>query len=295
MWRRKERYCVKILHIVNPFIAPEGSEHEKAQPITYESMRRAKGFAKGKVKVELAATVYDADEMAVPREFRKAGLLTRTVQDVARFESKVRKLPLFKDILKNAYDLAVQLNCDYMIQTNIDICLMPHFYQSVARLIEMKYDALIINKRLVSSHYSKVEELPEMYCDMGRDHNGCDCFVFRTKLYPKFIMGNLCMGTPWSETALVANMVTFSEEVKFLRKPHLTFHIGDPRTWIPLADYRKFNTEEFGKVVQKLKILRPNLTKHHIIEYFIQKMKLEIQPGYSKDCQMLCEETALLF
>jgi hypothetical protein len=289
---------MKLAHIVNPVNKPN-SDLVTAQPITYETMRIAQFLAENNgVGVEHWSCFYPEDEKVSADWFNETHYLDRSVADVKKF-SVPRKLPLFRDILDRLYE---STDADYMIQTNVDIGLMPHFYLSVKRFIEMGYDALIINKRIISKHYDKVEQIPEMYCDLGTDHNGCDCFVFRRDIYPKFDLGDICMGTPWSETTLVANMVKYSKNCEFLRKTHLTFHIGDERSWIARSEkelwkdeYRRHNTEEFAKCLLRLSKDAEWLLKHPIMTYFIKKMKLELQPHYAKECHELCAKTLMLF
>jgi len=283
---------MKIAHVINPVEMPSGHELMVAQPITYETMRRAKKFSS---RIELWAVGYEEDEAAFPRGFERCENLTRSILDIKNFKVP-RKLPLFKDILDAVYKAS---DADYIIQTNVDICLMPHFYESVKRFIEMGYDALVINKRLISPHYKKVEEIPEMYCDLGRDHNGCDCFVFKRSDYPDYDLGDICMGTPWSETTLVANMIIHSERFEKFVKPHLTFHIGDSRTWLhkDLADYRQHNTEEFAKfmIYDQKYFSTVDPLGHDTLRWFVQKLKGELEPHYSKECHELCSKVAMLF
>jgi hypothetical protein len=102
------------------------------------------------------------------------------------------------------------------------------------------------------------------------------------------------METPWSETTLVANMVRYSQRFLFLRKPHLTFHIGDSRTWLhkDLADYRQYNTEEFARILTEMP---DEVLGNDTIRWFVQKMKGELQSHYSDECHNLCSKVALLF
>lgn len=285
---------MKIAHIVNPVKLPATHELSIAQPITYETMRYAKKFAKktNKADVELWCTGYTEDQEAFPEGFNVAPRLTKSILDYAQFESAERKLPLFQDILNVLYESS---DADYFIQTNVDIGLMPHFYTTVARLIEKGFDALIINKRIIWGGYKSIDDIPLMYCDPGTNHNGCDCFVFKKDVYPDYDLGLLCMGTPWSETALAANMVRYAKKFRHLVKSHLTFHIGDSRTWMNLADYRQFNTEQFAKIFTKLVKDAPYLHGNETLKIFIMKMLGELKDGYSDECKDLAEGTVMLF
>ena len=70
---------MKLLHIVNPVKIGPQSDLFKAQPITFESMRRAAEYNK-EVQVELLSTQYPEDEEIIPEYFIQ--LLTRQKQSV---------------------------------------------------------------------------------------------------------------------------------------------------------------------------------------------------------------------
>jgi hypothetical protein len=284
---------LKISHIINPVLVSEDRELHWQQPITYSTMFSARRFAKKEfgLDVELFATTYPEDEGAVPEGFTRTKNLTRSIQDIREFPLR-RKLPLFKDILDRLYE---STEADYLIQTNVDIGLMPHFYASVARFINLGYDAFIINKRIISNYYRRVDQIPDMWSEMGTDHNGYDCFVFRRDLYPKFYMGDNCMGIPWSETSLAANMIAFSKNCRVFKQVHLTFHIGDSRTWIPQEDYRRFNTEAFCNVLTYLVNSGYDITHHEIIAWLLKKLRYELKPDYPKVCHDLVARLSYLF
>ncbi|QXD23951.1 hypothetical protein F7C95_18880 [Opitutia bacterium ISCC 51] len=62
---------IRIAHIINPIVASPHSDLGVAQPITFESMLRAKNAAADTVDVELLVTVYEEDQSAVPGFFNK--------------------------------------------------------------------------------------------------------------------------------------------------------------------------------------------------------------------------------
>ena len=275
---------IKLAHVVNPVNAKPPSDLVKAQPITYASMQNA-----WIIGVEQCVVYYPEDECAAPIGCRNLRPLDRSVLDIKKFQVP-RKLPLFKDILDRVVE---ETDADYIIQTNCDIGLMPHFYQLVSRLIEKGYKSFIINKRVIPAHYSKVEDLPEMYSELGTIHNGYDCFVFPREDYQKYDLGDVCMGTPWSEGTLAASIVNAGECTVF-KNIHATFHIGDSRTWLDpkLTDYRIHNTNEVARVMKKFSRENPNFQKHEVINWLLYKMKYELSPYHSEDCHYLCERTA---
>lgn len=284
---------VSVAHIVNPVVVSEERELYWQQPITYKTMTEARWFARKMhdVNVELFACVYPEDSEAVPYGFKKTENLNRSIQDIQEFPMR-RKLPLFKDIMDRLYESS---DADYMIQTNVDIGVMPHFYASVARFIKLGYDSFIINKRIIPPYYRSVEQIPDMWSEPGSDHNGYDCFVLKREKYQQYYMGDNCMGIPWSETSLAANMVAFSDNCTVFKHPHLTFHIGDSRTWMQQDDYRKFNTEAFAKVLTYLIKSGYNILHHEIIVWLLKKLQWEIKPNYSQECHDLVRKLSFLF
>jgi hypothetical protein len=134
-----------------------------------------------------------------------------------------------------------------------------------------------------------------MWSEPGTDHNGYDCFVFKREAYSKFIMGDNCMGIPWSETSLAVNMVAFTRNCTVLKHPHMTFHIGDSRTWIQQEDYRKFNTEAFAKVLTTLLKNGHNIIRHEIVAWLLKKMQFELKPSYSQECHDLVKQLSFLY
>lgn len=138
-----------------------------------------------------------------------------------------------------------EVDSEYCIYTNMDIVLMPYFYDSVLDLIKQGHDAIVINRRRLSGGYNSIEELPQMYADMGRSHPGFDCFVFRKELLAQFILEDICIGIPFVEVALIHNIFSFAQAPLFVPDKHLTFHIG--MEVMPTRDsaYYRHNREVF--------------------------------------------------
>jgi len=180
-------------------------------------------------------------------------------------------------------------DADYFIQTNADICLQPYFYELVKDLIEGGNDSFCITKRILPEKL-KDAPLSVLYSTMGGPHAGHDCFVFRRELYPKLILGDICMGTPWSETTLIASLIAYADNFTAFNNAHVTFHIGDRRIWLghEYNDYRIHNTEEFVKVLNILKKEKPKIMEHPVIKVQMQKLHNELHgyrnETYSKDC-----------
>lgn len=213
---------LKIAHIINPVNAPLGSELQRMQPITFESIKRAKLFAEKKVAVALLAVGYEEDDAATPEFFIKLPRLERSVLDFGTFEKK-KKLPLIADILQSLYN---NTDSEWLVYTNADICLMPQFYEAIAAIIAEGHDAILINRRRISKAYNAPEQLPAMYSEIGGPHPGYDCFVFHRSLLQKFVLNNICIGVPFIEVTLLHNFIAFATNLKHADNLHLTFHIG---------------------------------------------------------------------
>jgi hypothetical protein len=240
----------KFAHIVNPVHVEPGSELAVAQPITFETMRTAQRYAAGDVVVELFTTQFAEDDPARPTDFLHTPNLERSVLDVGRFQDP-RRLPLLTDVLKRLFDAS---NADYLIYTNVDIGLQPHFYVAVDHLVDAGYDAFVVNRRTLAQTYHNVGDIPLMYASLGRPHRGWDCFIFRRAAFPHYDLGNVCLGMPRVGLALLANLMVHSDRFREFKKLHLTFHLGDPRGWIAgrWSDYVDHNTREVLGVLRRL-------------------------------------------
>lgn len=247
---------LKIAHIINPVKVGKQSDLYIAQPITFETMRRAQKYAQGSVDVELFTTQYPEDKEIIPDYFTQTPDLERSVLDIRQFE-KQRKLPLIKDILDRLYRAAP--NADYLIYTNVDIALQPYFYTAVLRLIENGYDAFVINRRTITPADTSPDNIETMYGLVGEKHPGRDCFVFKRKLFEQFILHHLCIGAPWIGRALLANMEYSASKFGFFKDLHLTFHIGDDRPWQQQSEneYNLHNASESYKIIRMLQSRKP--------------------------------------
>ncbi|PIR48380.1 hypothetical protein COU80_04500 [Candidatus Peregrinibacteria bacterium CG10_big_fil_rev_8_21_14_0_10_55_24] len=232
-----------IAHVLSPFLASPGSELAVAQPVVFESMRRARALAAGTVSVEFLAVTFPEDASALPSDFSGTSPLDRSVLDMGIFRER-RKLPLLCDILERA---AAATSASYLIYTNVDICLMPHFYRFVAEQIGQGIDACTINRRTIRSRQHNTSEgLSLLYEEEGKPHPGYDCFVFRREKLDSFILGLNCLGIGHVELPLLCSMIALSTAYRAYRREHLTFHFGDSRTWRARSfrDYQRFNDQQ---------------------------------------------------
>jgi hypothetical protein len=240
----------KITHIVNLGIFLETSDLHYAQPVTIETMRIARDFAATTVNVNLFSAQYPEDREAIPNYITPTRDLDRSVSDVGNFKIK-RKLPLVKDILDRAYET---VEADYIIFTNVDIALLPNFYTSVNGIIDSGFDAFVINRRTISKTHINTQDIPLMFAEAGRPHMGYDCFIFKREAYKNFILGTICVGAPHIGKAIIINQLLNSNKFKVFHDLHVTFHIGNDKTWISkaLKDYEVHNQKELSKIISSL-------------------------------------------
>ncbi len=236
-----------IAHIVNLFQPSETSDLKLAQEVTIASMLRAKNQAEDPAAVQLLSAQNEADLKIVPRAFKATASLTRDVSDLGNF-TKPLHLPILKDILDRLYQ---ESTAEYLVFTNVDIGLQPHFYTSINKMIDAGHDAFIINRRRISDRFTSADQLDEMHAEIGKKHPGFDCFVFHRSLYPKFSLAEVCTGVPFIGITLAQNVFCFAKKPKVFTDEHLTFHIGmeifmgrAPR------EYFKYNQKQFWKAMQ---------------------------------------------
>lgn len=260
----------KIAHIVNPVIVNKSSDLFGAQPVTFETMRTARNFARGQVQVAHFSAQYAEDRPLVPDDFQVTPDLERSVLDFGTFQQK-RRLPLIKDILDRLYEAS---DADYLIYTNVDIALMPYFYVAVDRIIEDGYQAFVINRRTISEQYSHLDQLYLMFSQVGVKHPGYDCFVFDRTLYPEYKLGAACIGANWIGRVLITNLICHSKKFKAFEDLHLSFHIGDERSWkaSTFQDYDKHNEDELHKILLEYKA-RGLLQGKPLVKGFLQQIE----------------------
>lgn len=240
---------IKLAHIVNPFAADAASDLRVAQPITFESMRRAQSHAENVVHVELLAALFQDELQLLPQGFRATAPLTRSVSDLHNFVTPLR-LPVLADILERAY---AESEADYLVYTNVDIGLYPDFYKQVCAFIQQGHDAFIINRRRLPPIYSGVADLENIYSDKGKKHPGFDCFVFHRSIYPHLQLSGICIGVPFVEIAFSQNLFALTKNFKLFDEEVLTFHIGLEifRRRAPRA-YFRYNRRQFHEVEKAL-------------------------------------------
>jgi hypothetical protein len=253
----------KIAHIVNPFKAKKGSELHAAQPIVFRSMDIASKFAamlaKNEVEVKLFSAQFPEDRDFVPRFFTKTRDLDRSILDIVK-AGKHRKLPLLKDILDRLYEAS---DAEFFIYTNSDIGVQPHFYLAVNEFINGGHNAFTITRRTMNKTYAQAG-IYDIFSQVGGQHPGFDCFVFRKKSYPKYKIDTMCIGIPHIGKILLVNFEGVDKECKLYKDLHLTFHIGNSGQWAldrakdknAYSPYQQHNKRLLDSATKKLGITR---------------------------------------
>lgn len=288
-----------FIHVINPVKVKKDRDLYFQQPITFETMFRAREFAKKSLEIVQVAVFYEEDRDFIPWYFARSDPLEESTLDLPFKIS--RKLPYLWEILDKAIEFVVNSDT-YIIQTNVDIGLQPYFYLLLDRLIDTGNPSFCINKRIVPEGFNDIEDIPVIWSTFGTTHAGHDCFVFPAGSYRNFRLGSICMGTPWSEANLIASMVAFCNDFRVFKNAHATFHIGDRRIWLPkkFNDYRIHNCEEFARVLTHLTQSggrrAQKILKHDSIKYLLQKLEKEVigytEQGerYSKTCWKLIKD-----
>lgn len=235
-------------HLINPVSASESPDLFKVQPFTFQSMVKAREYAQQEnIQVQQLVCFTGQNTCEVPAVFEIAPPVTRVSSDTI---STRKKVPYFNDLLQKLYDCS---DADYLVYTNLDICLMPNFYASVKALIDQGHDAIIINRRVIGIHHLEHSNLELMYADLGKVHTGYDTFIFKKELFKKFILKDICIGVPPAGNDLFHNLFVFAQNPVLETKMHLTFHIGVDliKKWGD-APLWKHNHAEYKKLLKEI-------------------------------------------
>lgn len=242
---------MRFVHVINPVKMPEGHELSWTQPMVFESMRIAQERGSQKAEVVLLSAAFREDRDYAPAYFERSEDLQESVQDFGPFKDK-RRLPLIREVIDKAYQFSQ--GGDWLVYTNSDIVLLPHFYETIERLIEKEQtDAMVINRRRIGIEYQKIEDLPLVWAEMGKSHPGFDCFVFKREFVPRMNFENICIGVPFIGVSTAHNLFALAENPKYYDGLHITVHMGMLVNPGRPRDTYYHNRREFKKVTSALK------------------------------------------
>jgi hypothetical protein len=239
-----------FVHILNPYTVPPGTREFFIQQLTFSSLRNALLFTGTQPSVQLASAQFGEDRPTIPADFWLTEDLDRSILDFGEF-APPRKLPLLADILRRAY---TEFETDYVIYSNADIAIQPHFYRALGTLLASAQASCTILRRTILHPYQSINQLPMMYLDPGEPHRGWDCFIIQRTLIPRLDLRWLCLGVPFVGLGLVANLFALDPDFREYRHLQLTFHLGNDRTWNGSSqdDYIRHNRQQLQKILTEL-------------------------------------------
>ena len=235
-------------------VAAEFTQNRRRSPRLLEVFRRRSICDKqsySSSKPRLIACVAKDESAMIPSGFHASRPLLRTVLDIRKF-NVARPLPILFDVLERGTEAAY--NDGFLVFTNSDICLVPHFYGSIRLLLSLGIDCLIINRRIVGqlAAYGPRHELAMI--ESGSRHAGFDCFVFPAAWLRRFVYSDACVGAGWVMRSLIYNLVAQSKKLCILRDANLTYHFGNDEAWAhsKLQDYVAFNLDQAQSVLSRI-------------------------------------------
>jgi hypothetical protein len=130
---------------------------------------------------------------------------------------------------------------------------LPTFYLAIRSMLNAGFDSIIVNRRTISKKFSHVADIPLMSAQIGEKHPGKDCFVFRREAVTKFVLEHACIGSTGIGNLMHINQLATSAKFSLEEDMHITFHIGDDKTWKGSEDLRRYNANEVIKAVSGLR------------------------------------------
>jgi len=213
---------LRLTHLLNLISEEENPQLYKVQKLTLRTVEAAIKATNSNNEVRVISAQHAQNISGVPDFVKSAERLSHHAAQIPGLSSKAR-LPLIKDLFSK---LKEDKTATHFIFTNLDICLMPSFYDGVAAYLDQGHDALIINRRRIKSVFLEVEDLNLLYAEAGEVHTGYDCFVFSRELLEKFIFTDIYLGVPPAGNDIFYNIMAFAARPALLTEKHLTFHVG---------------------------------------------------------------------
>ena len=266
----------QFVHVVNPWAAAAGSLAAQTQALTFETLHQALYFAGVHTRrapdagperdlavggdaagttrrFEVVAAALAGDQAFAQQYFRRVVALPRSILDLRLFQV-ARTLPLVFDLVDAG--LATVPAADYLIYTNVDICVTPGFYLAIDGLIDLGFDGLLINRRTIDTLGLDPALAPLMAGDLGRRHEGYDCLVFSRRAAVRFRRTTACIGSGGVMRSLLYNMVAHCERLLILTDAHFTWHVGDDKAWRrpELQDYIDHNWDAATGLLRELAV-----------------------------------------
>jgi len=227
-----------VAHVIN--IAPDNEGTRRsylhvAQPVTFRSMLEARRRVDVPSNVELLCIRHRSESGPTPEGFRELTPASTyawehlpEIADPAVRRGFIR----IADVLDAAHR---ESKADYLIYTNCDIGVQPHFYREILRRIEGGWDAFCINRQDLPKEWKgqvlDVDHLESVWKAPGIAHRGIDCFVFRRELVPQLDLGHVFIGAPPVGLVLMQQIQRLSRRFDWIKTGRHTFHLGSDRAW----------------------------------------------------------------
>jgi len=106
---------------------------------------------------------------------------------------------------------------------------------------------------------TSADQLPLLWADPGRPHEGYDCFVFGAAAARRFLRNDAVVGAGGVMRGLIYNLVASARRLLILTDVHLTCHVGDDKEWgrPELRDSIEHNWREAVAVLRPLAAAQP--------------------------------------
>ena len=266
---------MKLHHILNPYLVPLESEDNLVQKRTFESINLAREYAKDYIDINIIAKVDEKEveqfEQQLPQNHLYVAKLNKLSEDLDKKFRVPRRLPLLNDLVSLPQPLSKNIDDDdYLIFTNMDICVQPFFYAEVSQMIKRGFSCFVINRRTVDKDLLN-QPLANSFASDGDKHIGHDCFVLPAKLLQKFRLKEHILGIGFVFRPFLLNCIMHAENFHEFEDLYMTYHYGDDMTWKndKYADYLEHNKQ------MMIDVFTDNLT-------LIQNLPLEKQKWINK-------------
>jgi hypothetical protein len=238
------RRRITIRHVV-PLVGPSAPLRlRRVQDVTLDSIERALDYSRNTVIVEVVGAHFIDEPLPTRPWLVGAPVLTTSSSDLSTFKV-ARRLPLLREVLDG---FGASRVADAFIITNTDIGLQPVFYDLVADILRLGYDAFSINRRTVAPVFAPSASVLAQAA-VGRQHPGTDCLVFAPRLLDGVDVGDVLMGVRYVTRTLREEVTARARRHRVFSELHATFHLGDDKLWKDngLRDYEDFNRNELTK------------------------------------------------
>jgi hypothetical protein len=249
----------KIAHVVNPVKIDQESEFFKIQKSTLQSIEIARTHSDPNDEIDLWYVQGYLENFNLTNPWNILGSLSRNISS-QNSDLASRNLPVFQDII----DIINQKlsNYDIVIYSNMDIAVLPFFYDFISHAYQLDHDAIVINRRRISSQFINEKSITNSFVEIGKSHPGFDCFALSPSIYKKLNFESICLGIPFFEVSMIHQIAVYSRNPYWVLDKHLTFHFGYSVLGFKKDLYYRHNKAEFQNKIQ------PGLKKQYNLKKF---------------------------